>query len=381
MGWPGSPIYGASVDPASLGSRQVPQNPATKSACAPIQVYKHARNGKAPDAWLINALCEATNQSMLYRTKEVFHSSGCVGTFGSDIQSSGGAGDRTRWRWAFHTGVYSRALLVNMIMTPQDSGLSANSSARIDIYSSATYGGSPVASATFNHGANPGGTTIVAGLAYLKPLQQMIEGLTPDTDYYGIAYDVDNGRMVSCSVAEMQSATETFAGYMPQNITAESSILDVYREKIATAQYNLWRRSAGTVFTHSVDLGTSPAVVFSATPTNIFDISFTTYGSAIPGLYLNMDGKTRLSQAATGVPVRFCAYVDVPAANTGVVNLRDNSGSSVIQISQAGPYTGWVTTTGYLPNAGTVDKYYLTHHRSAGAGTISTFAISCFQYE
>jgi hypothetical protein len=384
MAWPTKNLYGFNVDPANVGSRQVAQNPAGKAASAPIQVHRHARNGKAPDAWLINQFCEAANQGILYRTKEVFASSGYVGLNGTEIPQST-AGDRVRWRFAFHTGVYSRALMVSMIMHPQDSGTTANSAGRIDIYSSATYGGSPVATATFNHGANPGGTTPVAGLSYLKESKQFIEGLTPDTDYYGIVSDVDNGRMVSCSIAEIQSMTETFDGYMPQNITAESAILDVYRENLAEITYNLWRRSAGPFFNFTTEEDAALRVVYADpttlnnVPLNIVSQAPITYVAADAGYTIDTTGCARRSQYTTGVPVRFCAYVDVPAATTVAVKLRNSAGTAVITLTQAGAYTGWATTTGVIPVG--EDKMYITHERTAGTAQIATYAVGCYQYE
>ncbi len=379
MAWPIKNPYGAPIAAGSVGTKQVAQNPAGKAASAPIEVYRHARNGKAPDAWLINQFAEAANQSILYRGKEVFSASGYVGLLGGEIPSSNGAGDRIRWRWAFHTGVYHSKLLVVMIMHPQDSGFTYNSRARIDIYSSATYGGSPVGTATFNHGANPGGTTIIGGLSYLKASQQYIEGLSPDTTYYGIAYDVDNGRMVSCSVAELQSMTEEADGYMAQNLTAETPILGVYRENLSDIIYNQWRRGAAQVFNFTIEEPGAIRQVSSSTPNNVINQAVATYGAQYPGYTLDMTGKARLSQSVTGVPIRFCAYVDVPAANTGVVTLRDSSGTAIVTLTQAGAYTGWVTGTGVLPASEA--KYYITHHRSAGAGDITTYAVSCYEYE
>jgi hypothetical protein len=382
MTWPIKKLYGINVDPSLVGSRQVAQNPAGKAATAPVQVHKHARNGKAPDAWLINQLFEAANQGILYRTKEVFSPPGLILLFGNAPPLSAGAGDRWRWRFAFHTGVYSRALLVNMIMYPPAGPgvvLTKNSMTRVDIYDNATYAGSPVGTATFNYGSNPGGTTVVYGLTYLRQSKRYIEGLTPDTDYYGIVNDADEGRAVSCSIAEIQSMTETFSGYLPQSITAESSILDVYREKLAAVTYNLWRRSAATVFTFSIEEVGASRPIASATPTNIIDGASTTYGASIAGYQLDMTRKARLSQLTTGVPIRFCAFIEVPAANTGVVTLRDSTGTAVVTLTQVGAYTGWVTGTGLLPAS--EDKYYITHHRSAGAGTVKTYAVSCYEYE
>jgi hypothetical protein len=371
MAWPFKRPWGSDVDPSLVGSRQVPQNPATRVASPPIQVDRHARNGRPADVRYINALCEAANQGILYRGKEVFRMASGIGVDGSIIPLSA-AGTRTRWRWAFHTGPYTHALMAIVVMHPQDSGFSENSSARIDIIDGAA---ATVGSATFNYGTGPTGTTVASGLSYLKVLQQYIEGVDPDTDYYGVVSDVDYGKIASCSIFELQSMGQNFSGYMPQNITEESSILDVYREKLSTIFYNLWRRGGATVFNYTCDPDTSVSTVTSATPKNLLDGN-TTYGTTIAGYDLVMTGKSRLSQT-TGVPVRLCAYMNVPAASTGVVNLRDSAGASVIQISQAGAFTGWVTTTGVI-NSG---KHYITHHRSAGAGTVSTYAVSCYEYE
>lgn len=383
MAWSIKKPYGTEI--LSPGSRQIAQNPASRAATAPIQVHLHARNGKAPNVWLINQFFEAANQGILYRTKEVFASSGYVGIYGAEVPSSAGAGDRIRWRFAFHTGVYSRALMVNMILHPQDSGFTRNSAARVDIYTSATYGGSPVASATFNHGPGANGTTIVYGLSYLKQSIQYMEGLSPDTDYYGIVTDVDNGRAVSCSIAEMQSMSETFDGYLPQNLTAESPILDVYRERLAEVIYNLYRRGGATVFNFSTDGDGAVRGVYASpttlnnVPLNMINQDTIAYVDADPGYQLDMTGCARLSQYTTGVPIRFCAYVDIPAANTGKVCLRDSTGTIVTSLTQAGAYAGWVTTTGLLPVG--EDKYFITYERTSGADMIELYAVSCYQYE
>lgn len=387
MGWPNKKLYGLSVDPSTLGSRQVAQVPAGKAASAPIEVHKHARNGKPPEAWLANQINEATNQAVLYRTKEIFSSSGIVGILGGDLPSSAGAGDRVRWRFAFHTSTYHSKLLVAMVMHPQDSGFTRNSAARIDIYTSPTYSGSPVATVTFNHGPGPNGTTIVYGLSYLKASEQYIEGLSPDTDYYGIAYDVDNGRMVNASIMELNSMSERLNGYLPQNLTAETPILDIFRELPATIQYNLWRRSAASDFAFSTEKDGDLRVVYASptnandTPSNIIDMTYpATYSASQAFFRLKMTGKARQSQLTTGVPVRFCAFVSVPAATTSKICLRNSSGTIVVSITQAGAYTGWISTTaGLLP--ATEDDYYITQERTAGTAQIACYAVGCAEYE
>lgn len=374
MAWPIKKLYGINVDPALIGSRQVPQNPASKAAAPPLQVWRYARNGRPVDVDLINKLLEAGNQAVLYRTKEVFHSSARIGA--DHAPASAGAGDRGRWMFHFHTGLYTHSLMAVLVMTPQSSGYTSNSAARIDIHNTS---GVVVASSTFNYGANPGGTTTVDNIQFARVYQQYVDGVSPDTDYYGTVYDVDNGRTVSCSVFELQSMTENFSGYLPQNLNADSSILDVYREKLATLTYNLWRRGAATVFNWTVDAIASPRTTTGTTPVNLIDGTSTTYGAAIPGFTLDMTGKARLSQT-TGVPVRMAVYMDSPVASGTVVNLRDSAGTSVMQVTYggAGSAVGWYTTTGVLPASSA--KYYLTFN-SSGATTASVIAVSLIEYE
>jgi hypothetical protein len=380
MAWPSKKVFGTDIAAGGGGATLVTQNPSPAPVSAPIQVWNHARNGKPPTTPLINQLNEAGNQAILYRSKEVFSASGYVGVLGGEIPSSAGAGDRLRWRWAFHTGPYSRGLLVKMIMHPQDSGLGDNSYARIDIKDGPTLAASTVGTVTFNHGANPtGSNTGASGLAYLKASQQYIEGLDPDTDYYGYAYDVDNGRMIAICVADIPSMTENYDGYLATNITAESSILSTYRENLATISNALWKRGGAQVFNFSIEEPGAIRTVSAATPNNIIDQGVAAYSASEPGYQIDMTGKARLSQVTSGVPIKFAAFVDVPAANTGVVSLRDDAGTAIINITQAGAYTGWIVNTGVLPASD--EKYYITHHRSAGAGDITTYAVSCWEYE
>ena len=376
MGWPIKYRHGEDLIEGSIGSFQVGSNPTTKSASAHIEVWRHARNGKPPDVGLLNKFSEAANQSILYRGKEVFRGLGMVGTGGGSILSSAGAGDRARWRFAFHTSVYTGTLMAVVAMAPQDSGYTTNSACRIDILTGA---GAVAGTATFNYGTNPGGTSPSLGIAYMKPSQQYIEGLTPDTDYYGIVYDVDNGRTFACSIFELPSMTENSAGYMPQNLTAESSILDVYRSKLATITYNQWRRAAATVFNWSVDDQGTARTTTSATAVNVIDGSSTTYAAAIPGYTLEMSRKARRSTLSAGVPVRIQAYMACSSASNGVVHLRDSAGTIVGTLTNTlGAGTaGWISTTCSL--AVSEAKYYLTFQTAAG--TLSLYAVSCYEYE
>src|SRR5688572_31517665 len=96
-------IFGDRLDVGSVGSRQVRAIPASKTAAAPLQVWRYCRNGRHPSAQYWNRLNEQTNQAALYRTKELFNWMSRVGFGVTGTPTSSGAGDRDRWRFAFHT--------------------------------------------------------------------------------------------------------------------------------------------------------------------------------------------------------------------------------------------------------------------------------------
>jgi hypothetical protein len=68
-----------------------------------IQSKQKARNGLVPDSQYHNAIIGQANNVAAFRGKDLFSSSGNLG-----IATAGGAGERVRWRFAFHTGPFCR---------------------------------------------------------------------------------------------------------------------------------------------------------------------------------------------------------------------------------------------------------------------------------
>jgi len=367
--------------PPVPGARQVPTVPATKAASPPIQTDRYFRNGKPPDASVFSSMNEAMNQAMLYRTKEVFSYCGVLGAGGGLGVSSAGAGSRIRWRFAFHTSPYAHALFCRAFMYPQSAGFNSNAFAAMDITNAA---GAVLTTANFYYGTNPLQTANVAGWQYMKIVDKFIDlsavGLAADTDYYGLVYDGDNGLIQSIAVADIQSMSENYAGYLPQNFTQESLILDEYRQNLVAPMPTLWKRGGAKVLNFTVDnSATSPRTIAVNTATNIIDSSSTTYGASIPGYTLDMTGKARLSQSS-GCPCVMKVYVSCTSAANGVVHLRDSAGTIVATCTNTGGagVAGWIASAAFNLPANS-SKYYLTHQTAAG--TLSTHAVSIYEYE
>lgn len=374
-------LYGAQIDYTAVGPRQVPANPATKAASPPIQIDKHLRNGFHPNAQMWNLLLEATNQAALYRTREVFRSPGRLGevTFGGGVLPASAAGTNAKWRFAFRTSAYGKALMAFVNMHPMaTSGHTNNTYAQLKIFSDATET-TTVTTTNFYYGSGPSGTSNMYGWQYMKLIPLGVEGLSVNTDYYGVFYNVDYARIQSCSVAEFQSMTENFTGYMPQNLTNSTDIVDVYREKVATMQKNLWKTAGGLACHFVVADPASPQTIAGATPTNVVDNSSTTISAATPGFTLDMSKRDRLMQSS-GVPVVLKIMAKTTSGTgKGRFYLKDSAGNTVMSKTDGLNGTAtWYSITGYLP--ATEDKYDLMYDNNS-SGTLSCYAASLYEYE
>jgi hypothetical protein len=352
---------------AEAAEFQSAANPASRTASPPIHGDRWARNGQAPNASLANKLNEAVNQAVCYRTKQCFYSYGKLG--GSRVASST---DEARWWFAFHTGPYHHALHASVAMWPDtDYPVSVrNASSRLDIYSDAALT-TLVATQTFVYGTHP---TTTLGYAHIKQLTNYVGGLTADTDYYGVWSAVDKGRLIGATVFDLESMTEGYDGYLSQNLTTHSAVLDKYRRDQVTILNRLWRRGGAQVFNWTCE--TTPQTRSSATLANLFDTTVTTVSAASPGYTLDMTGKTRLSQTS-GVPTVMKVLAKVSVTMTGTVKLVDSSGATVMTTSITATTPTWVSVSGFLP--ATTDKYDLQF--SCTGASISVYAVTCFEYE
>jgi len=268
-------IYG---DAAPVpGDRQVNQLPVTKAASPPIATDRFFRCSKHPDASAMNQMCEQMNQAMLFRTKECFSILGDLGS-APGIQATSSAGTRDRWRFAFHTSPYTHAILARTVMFPPSSNYGNDTYAKIKIYSDATES-TLVSTTEVHYGPGPSNAS-VGGWQYHKVIDSFIDGLDADTDYFGLVSDIDYGRVQSMAIADLQSMTENYDGYLPVNFTEQSQILDVYRENLVAPMPALWKRGAAKVFNWTTNIQSSPQTNTTTTLKNLLDGTSTTVSSS-----------------------------------------------------------------------------------------------------
>jgi hypothetical protein len=372
--------YGGRLPPGSVGDRQVPAIPASKSASPPIQTDRWFRNGKNPDATALSLLNESANQAGLFRSKCVFSS---MGRAFLSLPTTGTA-DRGRFRFAFHTGPLTHSLMAVVIMMPTDLDIAPyegyNTQSRLDIFTGTTE--SVVAgSATFTYGVHPTGTNATVGFQHLKVLTQYI-AIDPDTDYTGLFSNVLVGRIVGATVFELPSMTENFDGYLNQALTAQTPIVDLDRANIAELIRSLWRRAGCHYLNWTLDDQDAPLTTITTPPVNVIDTSITAVSASSPGYTLVADNRARLSQSA-GVPcvMKAFGHMDSGPANGGDVYIKDSAGATVASITSGwtGTTPTWASTSFNLP--ATTDKYDLQFSTTIGSGEFSLYAISIYHYE
>ncbi len=333
-----------------------------RAALPPIDVNRWARNGKHPNAILESQLAQGGNAAAMFRGKEVFRAPGKFVTI-----NSGGAGDRARWRWAFHTGPYAQAVYVVAVIGRPSTGTN-DCYARLDLVT-----GGVTTSEQFHYGVNAlgAGTTSMEMIHVVKKIVLV----SPDVDYTATFFDVDNNIIQSCCIFELASLTQNFGGYLNENFATNGPITDANRQNLATVLRSLWRRACFPIFNWTVDDGTAPVTLSSMTATNVLDQASTTQSPNTPGFTIDLRGRARLSQS-TGIPVKLYAYGRM-AAGTGTVSLVSSTGVAYGAMTGLTNVAGWTSTTATLPVV--ADKYDLM---VATDGNICTLnAVSMFEYE
>ncbi len=369
-------IVGGRILPVNLGSRLTATLLAPMGAVAPIQLNRFFRNDQHPDAVAMNMMHASANASMMNRTREHFSTLGR--TQGDLIISA--AGSTPRFRFPIHTGPYSSQIAVVAQLKPPSSNQTQNTHGKLTIYSD-TQEATTVTSETFIYGPNPTGTALASSYNYWKVVTKIIGGLTPNTTYYAKYSNETYGRVHSICVCDLASATDNADGYLPENITQESLILDVHRERLAEYTVNLWKRGGSKVFTWCADDQTAPRTIAVATPTNVIDGTTTAISATSHGFTIDMRGKDRVSQSS-GIPVTLYAFIKNGGGGAGAlgrVYLKSSAGTTVLQITNGLSTTStWLTATGFLP--ATLDKYDLMFDNNSG-GTVSLYAAGVYEHE
>jgi hypothetical protein len=361
--------FGTSVVRASIPNKLVGAMPAARAASPPLEWRQYCLNGSAPSAQFQNRLNEATNQAVVLRTRQLF----------TAISHPDEIGAGSTYRFAFRTSTYHSALVVLATMQPP-LGVNGDNATygRLKIFSD-TAEAVTVKTSDFYYGASPGGTSVVRlrGWAFAKTVKAYITGLSPDTEYYGLFSGESGGFLQTATVIETQSMTQILSGYLPTSLNQDSEVLSIYREKVATIQKNLWKKSGRSLINFTVDDAASPITLSSTTATNIVDGSSTTVSASTPGYTLDMRYRDRLMQTS-GVPCIFKVYAARTVSN-GTVILKDSAGNQVAAVSVTG-VAGWYGGGGTFNLPATLDKYDI-HFVAGIGGTITLHAVSIYEYE
>jgi hypothetical protein len=112
---------------------------------------------------------------------------------------------------------------------------------------------------------------------------------------------------------------------------------------------------------------------------NLVDNSSTTVTVNTPGVTINLVNRATIRQAAsTGVPVVMWVYLAAcTTSDTGVVELKDSTGTALITVDCDRNGAGWVYATGYLP--ATLAKYD-AHYGENTLGTLTVQAFTLAEY-
>lgn len=321
--------------------------------------HRWCDNGMLVQAGLQSGLVKRLNQTLRWRTKEIFRYVGQV----NSIATSAGASERFRWRHAAHTGTYTDKLGVYFLMAPQRVGSG-------DPYSQFKINGG--GSLTHHYG-NTGGSPPDFPLYFGHSYQEI--DVAADTDYEFTWSDFADGRLISGLVFEISSAPTVSGPYINRNVAVLSPIQDGEREDPMDAATDAWKRNGAHCFNFTTDIDADARTRTSTTDINLVDNSSTTISAATPGFTLDMRYKDRRGGGAE-VPIVFKAYGKTAGGGTGHVYLKDSAGNVKATLNINSATDAWYSTTAVVDALeGKIDVHY------DGDGVNLTTVRACSVYE
>jgi len=362
--------------------------PTPPTAIAPIQVRRWVRNGKAPDSTFINRVREASNFAVLYRSKQVWGGIGYDG-FNAPSSSTGG----TAFRFACHTGPYTHAFYVKGIIYPPLNP-STQAGTIVKVYSDAAMT-TLVSSLNLYYGAKPVGTGF--GWRMARVMSGWIDGVAPDTDYYCSISSVDSGKVGGLAIFDMQSLSETAAGYLGTNLTVLSPIVVSDRTQPHDALKAVWKRGGSHILNWSTARLANPVsssvdgngfvgpdnynTSISTTPVNLIDRSSTTFGTNVPMYYLDMTMKDRVGQNGLVPCVMKVWGFGAATPGDGTVTLVNSAGTTIATVTGFSTSSSpqWVGTTFLMP--ATLDRYALMYKSNTAGVRFYVGQVSIWEQE
>lgn len=335
-----------------------------------IEPGRFGRNGMTPSSQGFRKVCEGLNFVAVHCRRQILMKSQPW-----DSVNAGDAGDFI-WPCYFRTSQITTKLrvvagvvrsdydYVSLALAPPEFGITVKNSAGSTVVAKAW----PLASLTPTTGIVP---------SDIHRIHDVIEGLSPDTEYYLVNSTLAGSRVVYLSITECDAkdADDSLDSVTsPANFVDGGPIHDVHFEDLITANNHLWRHNGA----HLIDWclpyqegasGSGPQAS-SGTYTNVIDAGSTT----APATGFNLFTQYHNTYNRTSIPVKFAAKVRRDSgAGTCDVRLTDGTNSLAITGISGTPATdGWVTGTGTIPpQAGT--QWDLQARVSAGSYQIAAF--------
>lgn len=325
----------------------------------PTRIHPHrfARNGMPVDPTLITQTSGALNNALAFRGKEVFRTAGVVPATGNVT---------VNWnRFYYHSSPYVRDVKVRFLLARDDKGPGSTDTATVTLTSGAFTG-----TATANVTAIQ---QISGAFDEMTQVDKIITGVPADADVAGVL-SIAGARVISVCVWEMPPVFDTANGYVSTSYATNQQMLDAHRSGLVTLSNLIMRRGGSHVFNWCVNNDANAKTIASATDTNIID-GTTGTASNTAGYTLDLTNKKRFG--STKVATIIAHYGFVSAGAGGSFKVKRSSGTTMATISGINTTPQWRTTN--LDMGDSVEKYNLMHATSAG--TLSTIAVSCFQYE
>ena len=338
-----------------------------RDARRPLEIGRYARNDRLVLASFQKRLAELAGSAAETRSKVIFRSTGSM-----VIPDSAALGvERTRGRFAWHSGPYASLLSVRFVMAQQNNGTATAPYGRLKV----TRTDASVLGYAFGRFGAATGATDVPGRFGVRTTTLVasttdttIVFLDPDTDYFAEITEHDYARVQSVVVREISLSPDTDNGYTPIP-SPGAPIYDIDRQRPLAMARNLYRAGGAHLWNWHADTDALAPVFSTATYTNIIDGTSTVTAFA-PGANLDLRSRARLKDAGT-VPIVMKVYAN---GTNGVVRLvHQDDGTMMSVVVNAG--AGWYVIQGTLTN--TIAKYVL--HAAALTGTMTVYAVSIWQ--
>lgn len=335
----------------------------------PLQIRKWVANGKLPDADLEATIARHANFAGCWLTQE-------VARFAQPVTAIPGIGHAYGWRAQWHSSPFAHHLMLRFLVARQDKD-AVDPYVRAEV---ADTSGTVIGRCDYHYGYGTGTATSdvpdewgTADLLLHDPTIAVLPASIPTDTDLRLTITLSDARLISCVAYELSRPPTTANGYAAQDFGALSPILAADRGDVVEVATGVWKHGAAKLFSYGAN--TLSTYATNATR-NVIDRTSTTVSASTPGYTLDLTERSTKRLSASGVPVVLAVYAAVATAN-GLVGLKNAAGSLVLSATiPVG--TGWTVVTGYLP--ATVAKYDLVELAGAPGGTITTHAVSLYQY-